>query len=403
MKKVLFLALLVLSLFATGVCVAEVPNLKGNWTVSWGGYNAGVGYSNATQNEPFVMAITEQEGRVFSGNLIYKHENGTAASEELAGVIGSDNKSLYIAGVNQGYSLGSIVSKDEIELIYLSSGKAMSVGVDKLSRVASAGIPHADLVAFVDNAVAYAKTNGREKAIKEFNNNKSAEFIKGDRYIFACDFNGVVLASPYLPDDVGKNELHLKDPNGVELVRNQLSGAEDGLRYAYYIFPNPAHNNKLELKLTYAEKVDDTWWLASGIYLSNMSANFSQESRNNLISFVDAAVKYAKDNGKDKALKTFNDKNGTFFNESFYVFAYDFAGNVLALPIQPDLIGKNRIDITDPNGVKFSRDMIALAKSGGGFTYYIYPDPARNMTLGLKLSYVAKVDDTWWLGAGVYA
>ena len=135
MKKVLLLALLVLSLFATGVCVAEVPNLKGNWTVSWDGYNAGVGYSNATQNEPFVMAITEQEGRVFSGDLIYKHENGTAASEGLAGVIGSDNKSLYIAEVNEGYSLGSIVSKDEIELIYLSSGKAMSVGVDKLSRV----------------------------------------------------------------------------------------------------------------------------------------------------------------------------------------------------------------------------------------------------------------------------
>jgi polar amino acid transport system substrate-binding protein len=102
-------------------------------------------------------------------------------------------------------------------------------------------------------------------------------------------------------------------------------------------------------------------------------------------------------------LKTFNDKNGTFFNESFYVFAYDFAGNTLALPIQPDLIGKNRIDITDPNGVKFTRDMIALAKSGGGFTYYIYSDPARNKTLEFKLSYVAKVDDTWWLGAGVYA
>ncbi len=135
MKKILFLALLVLSLFATGICVAEVPNLKGNWTVLWGGYDAGVGYSNATQNEPFVAAITEQEGRVFSGNLIYKNENGNAASEGFAGAIGSDNKSLYIAEVNEGYSMGSIVSEDEIELIYLSSGKAMSVGVDKLSRV----------------------------------------------------------------------------------------------------------------------------------------------------------------------------------------------------------------------------------------------------------------------------
>ena len=74
-----------------------------------------------------------------------------------------------------------------------------------------------------------------------------------------------------------------------------------------------------------------------------------------------------------------------------------------ALPTQPELIGKNRIDVEDPNGVKLVRDMIDVAKNGGGFTYYIYPDPERNMTPGFKLSYVAKVDNNWWLAAGVYA
>ena len=89
MKKVLCLALLMLSLFATEICIAEVPNLKGNWTVSWAGYDTGFGYTNATQNEPFLMAITEQQGRIFSGNLSYKHRNGTAAIEGLAGANGS--------------------------------------------------------------------------------------------------------------------------------------------------------------------------------------------------------------------------------------------------------------------------------------------------------------------------
>lgn len=125
---------MMLCFIATGICVAEVPNLKGNWTVSWGGYDAGVGYSNATQNEPFLMSITDQQGRIFSGNLIYKHKNGTADIEGLAGAIGSDNKSLYIAEIGGGYALGSIVSNDDIELIYLSSGKELSVAVDKLSR-----------------------------------------------------------------------------------------------------------------------------------------------------------------------------------------------------------------------------------------------------------------------------
>jgi polar amino acid transport system substrate-binding protein len=150
-------------------------------------------------------------------------------------------------------------------------------------------------------------------------------------------------------------------------------------------------------------KVDDNWWLGSGTYLSNMSANFSQESRYNLPNFVETAVKYAKENGKNKALKTFDDKNGTFFKKGFYVFALDFAGNYLAHPTRPELIGKNGIDVEDSNGVKFNQNMIDLAKSEGGFTYYIYPDPARNMTPRLKLSYVSKVDDTWWLGAGIYS
>jgi polar amino acid transport system substrate-binding protein len=47
--------------------------------------------------------------------------------------------------------------------------------------------------------------------------------------------------------------------------------------------------------------------------------------------------------------------------------------------------------------------MIAFAQNGDGFTYYLYPDPAKNMTQGFKLSYITKVDDTWWLGAGIYA
>jgi signal transduction histidine kinase len=250
--------------------------------------------------------------------------------------------------------------------------------------------------------VAYAQKKGKDKALKEFSN-KTGTFVRGDLYIYAYDFNGTNIAHPFKPDWIGKNKLNMTDSNGVPFIKNLINVAKKGKGFTYFIFPNPAHGNRDEFKIAYVMQVDDNWWLGSGTYLSNMSANFSQESRNNLTNFVEVAVKYAKDNGKDKALKAFNDKNGTFFKEGLYVFAYDFAGNTLALPIQPDLIGKNRIDIQDPNGIEFVRDSIALAKSGSGFTYYIYPDPARNMTLGLKLSYVTEVNDTWWLGAGIYS
>jgi polar amino acid transport system substrate-binding protein len=261
---------------------------------------------------------------------------------------------------------------------------------------------HSDLVSFVDKAVAYAKANGKDKAIAEINNSKG-KFVNGSLYVFAVDSNGVALAHPKRPDFVGKNQLGMQDTNGAAFFKNMLAVATNGEGFAYYIFANPAHNNKQELKLSYVEKVDDNWWAGAGTYLSDIPANFSAESRDNLTSFVEAAAKYAKDNGKDKALKVFNDKNGTFFKNGLYVFAYDFAGNTLAAPTQPNLIGTSRISAQDPNGVKFIRDMADLAKGGSGFTYYIYADPTKNMSQKLKLSYVSKVDDDWWVGAGLYA
>ncbi len=76
---------------------------------------------------------------------------------------------------------------------------------------------------------------------------------------------------------------------------------------------------------------------------------------------------------------------------------------MLGTPFQPDLIGKNRLDEKDPNGVKISRQAWNTARKGNGFYYAIYPDPSRNMTLKLKLNYVTDVDGKWWLGAGIYA
>ena len=75
----------------------------------------------------------------------------------------------------------------------------------------------------------------------------------------------------------------------------------------------------------------------------------------------------------------------------------------MALPYQPELVGTNRIDVRDSNGVDFVRQAIDLAKMGNGFHYYVYPDPSRNMTPSLKFSYVADVDGTWFLGSGIYS
>jgi signal transduction histidine kinase len=259
-----------------------------------------------------------------------------------------------------------------------------------------------ELVAFLESAANYTKEKGQEEAVRAFNDPKGM-FIRKDLYVFAYDFNGTTLAHPYRPDLVGKNNINLTDTNGVPIIKNMMVVAMRGKGFSYYVWPNPAHENKEELKLTYVLKVSDNLWLGAGIYLAGRTPYFSPEAREDLTAFVKDAREFALVNGKQKALNAFNDPQGKFIKGDRYVFAYDFNSNTLALPFAPALIGTNRLDTKDPNGVSIGQDKAALARTGSGLYYYLYPDPAENMAVKLKLSYLTKVDDTWWLGSGIYA
>ncbi len=132
MKKIWFSIMLVL--LATGICAAEVPDLVGKWTGSWSGYDEGIGYSNFAERGTSNFTITDQRDRVFNGNLTISLKNGTEFHEGFAGAIGLDNKTLNIAEFDKGYALGTVISRDEIEIIYLADGENASVAINKLHR-----------------------------------------------------------------------------------------------------------------------------------------------------------------------------------------------------------------------------------------------------------------------------
>jgi polar amino acid transport system substrate-binding protein len=153
--------------------------------------------------------------------------------------------------------------------------------------------------------------------------------------------------------------------------------------------------------------VDNDWIIGSGIYNppeNSLIVNVGTDPqvRESLKSFVREAISYANMNGKDAAITEFNDQNGTFVRDNLYVYALDYNGTALALPYQPELIGKDLSGLQDPYGVNYTKVKIFLAQQGGGFIFYHYYNPAHNMALEPKMSYVQKVDETWWLGAGVY-
>ena len=288
--------------------------------------------------------------------------------------------------------------------LFLSIGAAAEHGIksERLTPPVANDSARLELVSFLEEARNYTLNNGKEEGFKAFSD-PNGEFVRGDMYIFAYDFNGTLLAHPYLHNLIGRNNLDLVDPNGVHFIKNLIEVAKSGQGFAYNVYPNPNKANQTELKLLYVLKVDDNLWIGSGIYLPGQAPLFSFEDQRNLLEFVDEARDYALLNGKNKSLQVFNDPEGEFVREDLYVFAYDFLGNALSLPFQPALLGTNRLDARDSNGIAFTKDNLDLARTGSGQTYYLYPNPGENMREELKLSYTTKVDDSWWLGAGIFS
>ena len=123
-----------LAVLATGVCAAEVPDLVGDWTGSEDAYNAENGSYKLLENSSVGLSIVEQKDRLFTGNVTYTL-NGTEIVEALAGAIGLDDQTFYIAESDKGYSVGKIISDDEIEIIYLEDGKSGWSAIEKLYRI----------------------------------------------------------------------------------------------------------------------------------------------------------------------------------------------------------------------------------------------------------------------------
>jgi polar amino acid transport system substrate-binding protein len=118
--------------------------------------------------------------------------------------------------------------------------------------------------------------------------------------------------------------------------------------------------------------------------------------------YVDNAASYARNTSRSTALSAFNNRTGPFVTGDVYVYALDYNGTALALPFQPELVGTGFLGRKDATGKTYADIEVQLARSGGGYLLYHYPRPDGNATGMLKISYIRPVDNTYWIGAGVY-
>jgi hypothetical protein len=122
MKK-LIVVIVVLSFWAgAALCFAEsgIPDMVGSWSVKAEGgvitknsaAHAKTHHSGEFSKLNAEVVVTKQQGRVFHGTF-----TSPKATESFAGVIGMDNKSVFIAD-EDGFAEGKIGNKNKINFIY---------------------------------------------------------------------------------------------------------------------------------------------------------------------------------------------------------------------------------------------------------------------------------------------
>jgi polar amino acid transport system substrate-binding protein len=280
-----------------------------------------------------------------------------------------------------------------------ATGASQGAGPPASASPASAAPNAAQVQAFVNEAVDYARKHGKAAALRAFCA-PDGQFRRGQLYVFAYDFDGNVIAHGGDPSLVGKDLLDMTDPNGLHVIRKLRALARAGGGWLYYMWGDPEADNQVEPKLGYVRKVDDTWFLGSGTYGSAATA---PPSRAQVKAFVDKAWAYARTVGRAQAVRTFMDRSGPFFRGQLYVFGDTYRGVVVCFPAEPQSVGKDLWDRVDPNGVYPIREMARVAKTrGSGWVTYVYQDPSQGGLERVKMSYVRAVDGDWFIGAGTY-
>lgn len=217
-------------------------------------------------------------------------------------------------------------------------------------------------------------------------------------------------------EEIGKNTLTdpLYQEPAVHEAAATMAGNTSGV--ATYTFWNRnwdqmTHREIVWDTLKYANQewrvalirdLDQSILIASGARNPSSDSGNVNNSLESLGSFVAGAVAYAKENGNDAAIVAFNNLTGEFVSGDRYIFGYDMQGTTLVLPYQPGLLGTNRMNMSDTNGLMIMSGMIDMAKAGGGTMYFVYPNPVDAFTPQLKIYNISPVDDTWFIGSGVF-
>ncbi|WP_035064400.1 cache domain-containing protein [Nitratidesulfovibrio termitidis] len=127
----------------------------------------------------------------------------------------------------------------------------------------------------------------------------------------------------------------------------------------------------------------------------------SKGSKDEAVAMVKKAVTYLKANGRDKAFAEISNPQGMFVDRDLYVVVYDMQGKCLAHGANAKQVGKNLMELRDPDGKYFVKERVELGKTKASFWQdYKFANPQTKL-IEPKSMYMERVDDLL-VGCGAY-
>lgn len=165
--------------------------------------------------------------------------------------------------------------------------------------------------------------------------------------------------------------------------------------------------------------------LGAGLAVANAERGSQEEAK----ALLDKAIAHVNEVGTDKAFADFSRtdggyvdrdlyvycldmegnafadftrNDGGFVDRDLYVYCADMQGNLLAHGANPTLVGKNLMQIADPDGHKPIKEQIEIIEANGeGTMDYRWPNPTTKK-IEPKSSFFKKLNDGRWCGVGYY-
>ncbi|MBF0443394.1 MAG: cache domain-containing protein [Oligoflexales bacterium] len=119
-----------------------------------------------------------------------------------------------------------------------------------------------ECVVKVKEVVDLIKLKGNDEAIKQINEGK---FSWKDSYVFIINTDGVTMGHPERKDHIGKNQIDLKDSNGLFFIKKFIEVArEKNEGWVTYMWPKPGEKTPSK-KSTFVKKAGNLI-VGAGIY-----------------------------------------------------------------------------------------------------------------------------------------